>query len=111
MPKRQCLLCNQPAIDGGSRCSAHARPSNWLRGKRSKSADYYASTAWQSRRKAQLAKEPLCAMCGERAGTADHITNMASGGDPNGPLQSLCIDCHRKKTGSEGHRARYPKKT
>lgn len=110
MPKRQCLFCNQLAIEGGSRCSFHARPSNWQRGKRSKTADYYSSTAWQTRRKRQLAAEPLCAVCGARASQADHIINMAAGGSPDGPLQSLCADCHRRKTGQEGHAARYGKR-
>jgi hypothetical protein len=31
---RACIICSQPSVPGGSRCSAHARPSNWGRGKR-----------------------------------------------------------------------------
>jgi hypothetical protein len=38
------------ALDGGSRCSAHARPSNWGRGKRSAQSDYYHSVSWRDRR-------------------------------------------------------------
>ena len=106
---KQCIRCAAPAVPGGSRCSAHVSPSNWARRKRPGWADYYQSTAWQNRRKRQLAHNPLCAMCGRRASHADHITNLAAGGDVNGPLQSLCGDCHRTKTSSEGHRARKEK--
>jgi 5-methylcytosine-specific restriction endonuclease McrA len=114
MPTRQCLLygpkCSNRGmcLPGASRCPAHST-SNWHRSRNPASATYYSSRAWQERRAAQLKKEPLCAMCGAKASHADHVVNIASGGDPNGPLQSLCVDCHRRKTGQEGHRARYPK--
>ena len=113
MPKRQCLLCNQPAVDGGSRCSTHVRPSGWQRwqgAKKGAGTAYYSTAACQNRRRRQLGEYPTCAVCGERATQADHVKNIAAGGDRNGPLQSLCVDCHRRKTGQEGHRARYPKK-
>jgi 5-methylcytosine-specific restriction enzyme A len=106
MSHRACIICGGRAVEGFSRCSAHSRGSNWQHGRRPKSS-YYSSRGWQDRRHRQLAEFPTCAKCGARATQADHIVNMASGGDPDGPLQSLCLDCHRQKTSREGHLARY----
>jgi 5-methylcytosine-specific restriction protein A len=109
--ERLCIVgrgCDGYALPGTSRCRAHTK-SNWGRGKPSAGSDYYKTPAWRERSKRQLAQEPLCARCGRRAVHADHVQNIAAGGDPDGPLQSLCGDCHRKKTSAEGHRARKRK--
>lgn len=61
----------------------------------------YNSKGWQSRRKNQLAKEPLCAFCmakGEHklASVADHIEPHRGNAEKffKGKLQSLCKLCH-----------------
>lgn len=62
---------------------------------------WYDSAAWQRRRAAQLAAEPLCRYCQARgiltpATVADHIEPHR--GDAakfwRGALQSLCARCH-----------------
>lgn len=62
----------------------------------------YNSKAWQTLRKHQLRKEPLCRYCADRglvksAGVVDHIKPHR--GDEvlffdEGNLQSLCKSCH-----------------
>lgn len=106
MPVRACIVCGSPSIPGGSRCPNHVR-SNWDRWKKrtAERQSYYSSSAWQERRKRQLAEHPYCVRCGAKASDADHVNNLAAGGDPDGPLDSLCADCHRRKTASEGGKA------
>ena len=60
----------------------------------------YKTAAWRRRRAEQLAREPLCWMCGAQgvvtaATVADHVTPHR--GDPVaflGPLRSLCASHH-----------------
>ncbi|CAN5873624.1 hypothetical protein BH23ACT5_BH23ACT5_09850 [soil metagenome] len=66
---------------------------------------YYKTRSWRERSASQLAQSPSCATCGAKATIADHIVNIGSGGDPDGPLQSLCRKCHATKTASEGGKA------
>jgi 5-methylcytosine-specific restriction enzyme A len=63
--------------------------------------EFYGLALWKTRRRFQLAKEPLCAFCLKRgqvtpATVADHIEPHR--GDftkfVRGDLQSLCSDCH-----------------
>ena len=63
----------------------------------------YNNKRWIARRNAQLRAQPLCVMCTtvgrvSLASVADHITQH--NGNPhlfwNGPLQSLCSDCHNR---------------
>ena len=62
---------------------------------------WYSTSKWQRRRRDQLRREPLCALCLEQglpvpATVADH--KQAHKGDSNsfwfGELQSLCAICH-----------------
>ena len=62
---------------------------------------WYKDPAWQRRRAAQLAADPLCRFCLDRgivraATVADHV--KAHRGNRhlffNGALQSLCKQCH-----------------
>ena len=113
MTKRACIVptCPGMAIPGGSRCPDHIR-SNWDRWKQKKAerVAYYKSSEWKERRRRQLREHPTCAMCGAPATDADHVENLAAGGDPDGELQSLCEPCHRQKTASEGGRAAKAKR-
>jgi 5-methylcytosine-specific restriction endonuclease McrA len=61
----------------------------------------YGTWRWQKKRKAQIAKEPLCRFCMDRgqvtpARIADHIEPHRGDLDKfwYGKLQSLCKRCH-----------------
>ncbi|GJH22233.1 HNH endonuclease [Caballeronia novacaledonica] len=60
--------------------------------------------AWTAIRERQLRRFPLCAMCEAQglltqAAEVDHRVPLAHGGtDHEDNLQSLCIECHAKKT-------------
>jgi 5-methylcytosine-specific restriction endonuclease McrA len=113
MPPRKCLLCTELAIAGTSRCPAHSR--GWRKSPQMLArADHYRSRSWRERSKRQLEAQPLCECkgcsfcgsgCGRRAGVSDHVNPIGLGGDPAGPLQSLCTPCHLRKSSSEGGRA------
>jgi hypothetical protein len=99
-----CITCGRPSLAGASRCLAHSgRKNNWAKyaAKHPDRAAYYASGAWRERRARHLFDNPTCAVCGQLAKHADHITNFASGGAFDGPLQSLCTEHHRQKTQAE----------
>lgn len=64
---------------------------------------WYKLAAWERRRQALFAEEPLCRMCLQRdevtiADTADHV--VPHRGDPelfwHGELQPLCASCHSR---------------
>lgn len=61
-------------------------------------AAVYKGEAWRARRDEQLREHPTCVVCGRKAVTPDHVVAIALGGDPDGPLQSMCEPCHREKT-------------
>jgi len=67
----------------------------------------YSTARWARVRARQLARKPLCEMCGELglsvprpARHVDHIMPISTGGAPFDPanLQSLCIEHHSLKT-------------
>jgi 5-methylcytosine-specific restriction enzyme A len=71
---------------------------------------WYSMAIWHSIRRQQLLREPLCRACSmagrvKAATEVDHIVEHS--GDWNafitGALQSLCGDCHRRKS-SISHR-------
>ena len=80
-------------------------PSGWARYRQSRPdlAVIYSGEAWRACRAEQLREHPTCAVCGRKAVTADHVVNLAAGGDFDGPLQSLCMPHHREKTLRESH--------
>ena len=69
---------------------------------------FYSSAAWQRKRAAHVAAEPLCVMC-EAVGVTrgaevvDHIVERRDGGAnlESSNLQSLCNRCHAIKTRAE----------
>ena len=109
MPARACVLRGPGCSDGGvaipgsSRCPAHTR-AGWARKSPAMAArsSFYRSANWKQRAARQLREFPNCAVCGAPATQADHITEMGLGGDPDGPLQSLCSEHHRIKTARAG---------
>jgi 5-methylcytosine-specific restriction enzyme A len=71
-------------------------------------AEFYRSGEWRGARKRHLRDHPDCVICGQPANIVDHIRSRAEGGadlDP-GNLQSLCRQCHGRKTQAESHRGR-----
>jgi 5-methylcytosine-specific restriction enzyme A len=108
---RTCIGGSGPCADGGravagaSRCRNHIGKSGWARYKIAHPARtaFYASPYWRVRRAEHLAANPTCVVCGQPANHADHVTNLASGGREDGPLQSLCEEHHRRKTLAESH--------
>ena len=68
----------------------------------------YNSAAWQTARRFQLERSPLCERCAEdslivAAAHVDHVLPLADGGDPfeASNLASLCAACHSRKTAAE----------
>ena len=64
-------------------------------------AKVWTSARWKVLRREQLAREPMCKMCGRLATSVDHI--IPHRGDPDfaynaDNLQSLCHACHNAKT-------------
>ena len=67
------------------------------------------STAWKTLRAQVLAEEPLCRMCTARglvvpATDVDHINNNTgdyTDDNRREALQSLCHECHSRKTAAE----------
>ncbi len=65
--------------------------------------DFYNSAAWKRLRKAKLAASPVCETCLPRVTAAtevDHVKAINLGGAPLDwdNLQSLCHECHSRKT-------------
>ena len=92
--------CYTPVRKG--RCSAHARPQTYGRGRS-------FIPGWSSIRKAVLARYPICRICTSApSNVADHIIPVAEGGTPYDPsnLQGICEACSRRKSGAEGGRGR-----
>ena len=71
---------------------------------------YYQTQTWRTRSARQLARFPVCVRCGGRAKIADHVIPRGLGGADDGPLQSLCTQCHNLKSSSEGGRAAKAKR-
>ena len=69
------------------------------------SAKFYHSKQWQDMRKAVLADEPFCRICGRPAKIVDHIQPIRQGGATLdiANLQPLCHACHNAKTNKENH--------
>lgn len=71
---------------------------------------WYRTARWQRIAKAQLHRDPLCAMCQARgrvtaATVADHVTPHRGNRDLfwHGELQSLCGPCHSGDKQREEH--------
>lgn len=102
MPQAAATRCTQPGCGARattkSRCDQHQRQP-W----ENNSANTKQLTRGQRMkfRREQLEREPRCRVCGtEQDLEADHITEIADGGDPldaaNG--QTLCKHHHEEKT-------------
>ena len=62
---------------------------------------FYNTRDWLELRAAMLRREPVCQACRRAPATdVDHITPIRAGGSMTHPsnLQSLCHECHSRKT-------------
>ena len=73
-------------------------------------SSFYSSKRWRSLRNYFIQKNPLCAQCKRNkiikgAQCVDHIKPLRLGGSPvdENNLQSLCNNCHDKKSSREAH--------
>ena len=69
----------------------------------------YRGKQWQSIRRAQLERFPLCAVCGVAANEVDHIERDTSKNVIGVDLASLCKSCHSYKTADDEFFARTGK--
>lgn len=102
-PPSRCH-CGSRATNHG-RCDRHQpiHPTGW-QARPSTNARTLTSSQRQQLRQQQLARSSQCQQCGSTTRLeADHIIPIADGGSPTNPanLQTLCRDCHRRKTRAE----------
>ena len=110
--RKYCKKCGKIATVG-EYCEDHAPKrdysSEYLRRSTKDTDKWYKQKAWQIRRAMQLRKQPLCEECLKRgeyvkATDVDHIEphkgNYEVFIDPDN-LQSLCHECHSRKTAKE----------
>jgi 5-methylcytosine-specific restriction protein A len=101
-------LCSFPGcpnvIEGAGRCPDHQR-KNWKRD--GPSAPEYGTRRWRNLRDAYIAEHPRCERCGKQAQQVHHRDHC----EPGTPtfwqwsnLESVCLSCHRRETGTHGAR-------
>jgi 5-methylcytosine-specific restriction enzyme A len=108
-PARPCTfgggVCSELAEPGKSKCAKHQTEQTRGFDQRRNPAltAFYHSAAWLRARRAQLAREPNCRVCGVPATDVDHVLAIVDGGARLDPanLQSLCSKHHDKKSGRE----------
>ena len=122
MPKLPPKPCSKPGCSAYAktlgRCDKHQRdvydiqPKPWGTTTASRQARGYGKQ-WQKTRRSALGRDSfLCVLC-KAAGRmtaatdVDHIKPKSEGGDDSFEnLQSLCGECHKKKTQADNRRAR-----
>lgn len=74
---------------------------------------YHYGHSHRQLRKYMLAQYPLCKECNKAATELDHIIPINAGGDryDSDNLQTLCKQCHSKKTFKEKSIYKKPKQT
>lgn len=101
MASRAPLLCGTPGCPRPAPCPDHP-PRRWASGGARGKA---RPPRWDRTRARILDRDGYrCRNCGAPATHVDHIDR--DGGENDSNLQSLCQDCHRRKTSSEAHAAR-----
>ncbi|BDB60131.1 hypothetical protein RDE2_19250 [Rhodococcus sp. RDE2] len=98
-PPRMCAKCRNSFT--GPRCPCR-KP--WEGSQRSGKS----TRAYRRYRDRHLQEHPLCEWpsCHQVAQVADHVENIASGGDMFGPLRSLCHDHHNEVTKAQAKAGR-----
>lgn len=121
MPNTALKPCAFPGcstlVANSSRCEKHKAQmiNSFADPERGSRHDRGYGYAWEKRRQRVLMRDGgLCQQClangivnycaGKKYGAhVDHIIPKAKGGaDIDSNLQTLCVDCHRQKTGREG---------
>ncbi|MFA7513848.1 MAG: HNH endonuclease [Mycolicibacterium vanbaalenii] len=116
MPKPRLKPCAQPGcpeLQQESRCPQHRRENNRYRrqfgSKASEPRDRARRKATVDAHRAQhgdwcpgYGREPHASA----DLTADHIDEVSLGGDPHGPLQTLCRSCNGRKNATRQNRVR-----
>lgn len=64
---------------------------------------FYVSVRWRKFRNWYIARNPLCALCGDPGRMVDHIVELKDGGAEldESNCQTLCTRCHQLKTAGE----------
>ena len=116
--KRLCRVagCNGLAEYPERYCSKHLylkrrdeeRANTFLGGKQFTTgySELYNTPKWKSLSRKQLKEHPFCTICGNKATEVDHIVAHKGNLDlfyNEDNLQSLCHECHSKKTLEEIH--------
>ena len=113
MPRRKTcghLGCINLTDGGVPYCPEHQRQRGWPR----KTGVTRTDTAAHRKRRERVLKRDghRCQLrydgiCTHTATICDHIVPLAEGGqDTDAGCQAACLECHRRKTSMEGHRAR-----
>jgi 5-methylcytosine-specific restriction protein A len=108
---RPCATPRCPTLVRSGRCDAHGGPRKaWQPSQHSRTSTRLRGHANQQRRRALFQREPFCRPCMAQgkhtiATIADHAIPLAEGGvDDMSNLESICRDCHQKKTQAESQR-------
>ena len=122
LPRRICSFggCQSVALPDSSRCEKHTRqiaPKRRYAHHYHQGKHIYTSARWIALRDAHRRSHPCCELC-ERRGiyrpvdVVDHKHEIIDGADPFDPdnLQSLCTECHNRKTGDEAKKRARRKK-
>jgi 5-methylcytosine-specific restriction protein A len=92
--KRPCRQRGCPRLIYEGYCEEHRRPYTT-----GTTAQRGYGGRWQRLRLLVLNREPLCRMCHAPATDVDHFIPKSRGGDDSfDNLQSLCHECHARKT-------------
>lgn len=116
-PRRLCprAICNglyDPNTGTCDRCGPiAAKPRHgWDRKQKQAGKMPYDNRAWKARRRAKLARDPLCAACrraGRHVAATDvhHLAGFVDAADPQflawSNLESICRSCHAKESAKE----------
>ena len=120
VPKQnKCVMlgCKNPHAKYNNYCVEHGGTDTYpskrynITSGRKEAMALYKTKHWESMRRAQLSAHPLCAGCLSgglitQATQVDHVFPWRQIGDHaffRNIFQSLCTECHTRKTGMEQH--------
>jgi 5-methylcytosine-specific restriction endonuclease McrA len=107
---RPCLKrgCSKLAAEAYCPAHGHLAPKPWAK----RHLTTPLPPGWPKIRRAVLARDPICRICGgTRSTVADHVVPRALGGDAHmGNLQGICSPCSKGKSSAEGNAIRGGRK-
>lgn len=117
MPRKPKTPCKYPGCDKlveGTYCEEHKKITDkqYNQYQRDRKVQrFYQSPEWRAVRRRKLDQNPLCEECLKhnkvtKATMVDHIVPIKQGGEAfnMNNLQSLCNECHSRKSVQEGSR-------